>query len=221
MPQLPPAQNCFRVRFQHTIGVDTNTGWHLFFRADKPGSQANLQNVADTASANWLQQIAPLTAVDTTLTEVIAMDLSDPAGAIGANTSSHVGTRAGGFLPASACVLYNMSISRRYRGGKPRAYLPAGVQPDLSNAQTWAAALVNAVNSGMNSLITNIETAIKTWSGTADLVNISYYHSVLITTPPNPPVYQEQVRQSPQIDVIVARAASSTVSSQRRRLRPG
>src|SRR5215471_2635629 len=221
VPALPTATNCTKISFLHTIGSETNTGWHLFFRADKPASQTQMQAVVDAASTTWAAQLAQITPVDVTLTSVTGTDLSDPAGAFASNVTSHVGTRAGGFLPASACVLYNMQIQRRYRGGKPRAYLPAGAQPDLSNPQTWAAAFLNTVNGVMANLITAIQNSIKTYSATADLVNISYYHSVLITSPPSPPVYQQQLRTVPQVDVVVARAAASTVGSQRRRLRPG
>jgi hypothetical protein len=165
--------------------------------------------------------MAPVTAADTSLTAVTATDLSDPAGPFSSHAQITAGTRSGGFLPASTCVLYNMQIKRRYRGGKPRIYVPAGTQPDLSNAQTWATAFLNQVNGALANLIGAGFTSISTWSTTSELVNVSYYHQVLVGPPPTPPVYVEQVRETPQIDPIVSRAAVSTVGTQRRRLRPG
>lgn len=221
MPPYPPAPNCLRVTHQHTIGSDTNTGWHLFYRADKAASQAQMDALTAAASASWNTNLAPAHAVDVTLTHVIGSDLSDPGGPVSTNTATHVGTRTGGFLPASTSVLINMTIGRRYRGGKPRIYMPAGTQPDLGSAQTWVAGLLTAVNAGFNAHNVAIQNSIKTWSSTADLVNISYWHQVLASIPPNPPIYVSQLRDTPVIDVIRSYTASSTISSQRRRLRPG
>lgn len=221
MPALPSAPNCLRIRFLHTVGNDTNTGWHLFFRGDKAANGAQMSAVVVAAQTAWGTNFAPLTSADTTLTRTNGTDLSDPAGTFAEDPTTHVGTRVGGFLPASTCMLYNMVIGRRYRGGKPRVYLPVGVQPDLSNAQTWNAALANSVNTAMSAVVTAIENSIKTWSSTADLVNISYYHLVNVAPPGSTPIYKTVLRDSPQVDPIVGRQANLTVSSQRRRLRPG
>ena len=209
------------MRFLHTVGTDTNTGWHLFFRGDKPATQANMDALVGVADTQWNSLLAPLTSADTTLTSVKGTDLSSTTGSVSVATAAHVGTRTGGFLPASACVLYNMGIARRYRGGKPRIYIPAGVQTDLGNAQTWAAAFTNSVNTAMNSLIGALATNILTWSSIADLVNISYWESILVTTPPAPPAYAPRLRLTPLVDNIVTHVSSPVVGSQRRRLRPG
>jgi hypothetical protein len=162
-----------------------------------------------------------VTATDTSLTSVLVTDLSDPSGANVSTGAAHAGTRVGGFLPASSCALLNFSLARRYRGGKPRAYLPAGCQPDLGNAQTWTTAFTNAVLAAFRAFRTDVYNSTKSWSATAEQVNISYYHQVLVGPPPTPPVYVEQVRPTPVIDVITGESVSSTVGSQRRRLRPG
>jgi len=221
VPALPNAPNCLQLRFLHTVGTDTNTGWHLFFRADKPATQADMDGLTAAANTSWGTQLGPLHAADVTLTSVHGIDLYSASGVVSVSSTPHVGTRTGGFLPASSCALYNMGIGRRYRGGKPRQYVPAGTQPDLSNAQTWAAAFINALNTAMNSLIGACAVQILSWSTIADLVNISYYHQVPNTVVPPTPAFQTVVRPVPQIDNIVTHATSSTVGSQRRRLRPG
>src|SRR6202035_2060315 len=55
--------------------------------------------------------------------------------------------RSGAELPINDVALLNFTISRRYRGGKPRTYNPWGAQPDLTSSQRWGSSFITECES--------------------------------------------------------------------------
>lgn len=110
-----------------------------------------------------------------TLTEVLAQDLSSDTGAVGTATVSLTGDRSGGPLPAEVVSLINFVVARRYRGGKPRIYLPYGTDSDILDPQHWEAAFVTALTTAWGSFITDSFAAVWTGGGPLEQVVVSYY----------------------------------------------
>lgn len=154
------------------------------------------------------------------LTQIESADLSSATGAVDTSAVSIAGTRAtANALPAQVCMVNSYEISRRYRGGHPRGYWRQGVPADLATDQTWAAAFISAVNTGMSAFYTAIAAAGWTAAGTLTHVNVSYYNGFTVVINPitgrarNVPT----LRVSPVIDTVSSVVARTSIGTQRRR----
>jgi len=220
---LPPAPGVLKVQLHWTVGLDTtcfNT-FHLKFAGSGP-SNADCVTLAGTVYADVQATLILSTHPSVILDAVTVTDLSDPAAGIGTHTGTAPGTAGGGPLPANCCVLVNYTVQRRYRGGKPRSYIPMGTDTDLQNPQTFAAASVTNFGVRMNALITDMLGL--TWGGgnVTQLVQVSYVggHTWSQNNPPNGPWKSHPVyRTTPQIDQLTSTVVNPTVGTQRRRVR--
>jgi hypothetical protein len=219
VPPLASVPGGIRLRLAHTYGSELNTGFHFFFKAGAAGTQAELQALADAASAAWAGTFQVLFQPTVTLNSVTATDLSSNTGPVAVNTTNHTGQRAAGPMAASACSLVNFKIARRYRGGKPRIYLFPGADTDLATPQTWTSAYAQLVHDQVVSFVGSCLASIHTWDATAFHANVSYFEGIFAGTPP---VWvPNQPRPVPVVDAITGVVAATTVGSQRRRLHPG
>jgi hypothetical protein len=116
-------------------------------------------------------------------------------------------------------VLVNYLISRRYRGGKPRAYLPWGDAGQLTSRQSWSGTFVTAVDSAFSTFYAAVIGLSAGSTTITDHVNVSYYDGFTVVTDPvthrarNVPT----LRGTPIVDVILSFAANPRPGSQRRR----
>jgi hypothetical protein len=148
-------------------------------------------------------------------------DLSSPSAGVGEWAGSHAGTRSGSILPVGVCVVLNKEIARRYRGGKPRQYLPYGTDSDLSGASRFTSAFTS-------DLVTAWDGFQGTLSGTAvgpatitNEVNVSYYDGFTVVTNPSTGRARNKptLRATPLVDSVLEYSASEVPGSQRRRNR--
>jgi hypothetical protein len=124
-------------------------------------------------------------------------------------------------LTANDCALLNIKIQRRYRGGKPRLYLPWGSDADVQDAQHWKSASITTFNSA---ILTHTNYVVgQTWAGGGfdHLVNVSYYQGFKVVTSPTTGRARNvsTLRAGgPQIDNWVGAATFNTrIATQRRR----
>jgi hypothetical protein len=224
MPPLPPVPNVFLIQFKHTYSNDTDVACrvHCAFTGGSPSGTdlaTYAQHIMSQASATWASSMS--TAV--TLTLVTVIDLSSPTGAVGTSSTSVPGTRAGGELPASTCVLWNQKVARRYRGGKPRVYLPWGVATDLLDAQHWSAAAITNFQSGLGNVIAALQGVVVGPATTGTLRNVSYYQGSTATLTGTGTAYERghtrsTPRATPLVDALTANTINPRPASQRRRL---
>lgn len=159
-----PVPNVVRIRLRHTLGDDFDVLSRFFIQyAGTAPSDTDLDTFAGAVGGSWVTEFLTYSNTDTVLTEVIATDLSSSMAAEGTATEDETGTRTGGSLPASTCLLINFQISRRYRGGKPRIYLPLGSDSDLLTAQTWNPTFVSEVGIAWAAFIAAV--IAEPWSG--------------------------------------------------------
>jgi hypothetical protein len=159
-----PVPNVVRVRLRHTLGDDFDVLSRFFIQyAGTAPSDTDLDTFAGAVGASWVTEFLAYSNTDTVLTEVICTDLSSSMANEGSATEDETGTRTGGSLPASTCLLINFQISRRYRGGKPRIYLPLGSDSDLLTAQTWNPTFVSEVGIAWAAFIAAV--IAEPWSG--------------------------------------------------------
>lgn len=223
MTPLPAVQNVLQVTFKFSYGQDLDviTRFHVQYAAAtiiQGDINAYAQDQATNASATWASSMHPLV----TLTLVTAVDLNSPTGLVGNSTTTVPGTRTGAELPASTCVLTNSHVARRYRGGKPRNYLPWGIATDLVDPQHWNPTAISGFQGGVNSLVTRLQNPHGSLAGLA-LVNVSYYQGSTGKVVGDDPKYQHGItiptkRPVPQVDPIGLVLVNPRPGTQRRRL---
>jgi hypothetical protein len=223
VPALPPVAGVIRLQFQGSYQAAPNVIWRMFFRyTGTAPTAAQLNTWCATMFTGAVSDITPYQHAEYTLLATLAEDLSTASSAVGIHSGSQAGTRGGLALPGSVAALINLHISRRYRGGKPRIYLPAGNQADILNAQQWGATFITNLQAAYAALVAY---AIANPPGTATLVtqvNVSYYNGFTVFNPgggrraKNIPT----LRGTPLVDDVSSASVNGRFASQRRRNRP-
>lgn len=157
-------------------------------------------------------------ASDVVLNEVDVLDIATDSGLSGQWTGSTPGSGGGTTEPWQCAVNVEYGIARRYRGGKPRTYLPPLPEGNRADAAHWSSAAIAAVNSG----ITNTFTAIQALSvgavGALSHVNLSYYKG--FTNIANSSGRERAVptyRATALSDTVTGYFTKATIGSQKRR----
>lgn len=218
MPPLPSVPNTARVRQEFTLG-DGRKGFcvHHYQWTGGPAASADMvdlaTNVRSVYTGFWLPHMDPGLSVGFT----DAVDLSNPSGAGGSVIGNNAGG-GGGNSNDSLAVVVKWVIARRYKGGKPKSYLPGaadmlsleanGVSTATRNgADTWAVHMLSDPAAGSYPNIT-----------APKLVMVSYYsgfHNV--TLPSGRQVSRPTLRSTPQIDPITGHTTNLIYGHQRRR----
>jgi hypothetical protein len=220
----PFAPGVLNFKWKHTIGddVDVLNGYYMQYTGTPPDN-AQLITLAGVVATSWGTEFGPLTNTDCELTSVEVTDLSSSTAAQGTADVAVGGSRTGGLLPASCCFLVNFSLLRRYRGGKPKIFLPVGSDTDLASPQTWAGGFVTSVVAAWNAVIAATVSAPWTGGVIVGQCNVSYYSGTLPVPYGNPLRYRNvpQYRAVPLVNAIAGVSGNNIISSQRRRNRPG
>lgn len=222
MTELPVVPNVLKVRFNHTYGTEVNTGWSLHMQYTNAPTQAQLDGLCTASGNSWNSHLAPSHNPAVTLTSVEGIDLADKAGVVSSVAMSHAGTLGGAQLSANAAMLVNFAVKRRYRGGKPRIYVPAGSTASLATPQTWNAAFLTAFQSGFSALMTDMANNAQPWAGSVFFCMVSYYLGATWHGPDGGPYKRVPTKRAvPHVDPVTGVLYSSIVGSQRGRLRQG
>lgn len=199
--------------------LDVQVRLYIQYSGTAP-TNANLSTFAAACAAQWNTDLAGSHCTVVALTGVNVEDLTSATSAIGSWSGSHSGTTATPALPASVAALVNMKVARRYRGGKPRSYWPAGASGNVGTAQTWSSGFQTAWNTDYNAFIAGILAA--PWSGATlpSVVNVSYYKGFTpFETPSGRYKNIPTLRAGgPVVDPILSFTLNSKFGSQRRRV---
>ena len=203
---LPAVPNVLKIQWKWTVGTDATVWSHMFWQySGSAPSGVDLATFAGQVQSKWATNMNALQRSDVLMTGVYVTDLSNRTTMAGVWNGSVAGTRSSGAIPAQTAALLVLTIARRYRGGKPRLYLPLGNNIDVTAPQAWTTAFVTAANTGW----TNYFNALASSSvGPATLVNqvsVSYYSG-------------HALRPTPVVDPLVSFHFSSVPASQRRRM---
>lgn len=221
MAPLPPAGDVVRVQWKHTNAgnVDVMSRMYFAYTGSNP-SATGLSSMASTIAGNWNTAMAPITGDPYTLTEIVIEDLSSLSGAVGTWTGSHAGTRGTQEMSLATATLVNFLLSRRYRGGKPRIYIPPGAGSDFTNEQQWSSTYVGLVQTAITAWIADIIAAGPSGTTISDQVNVSYYSGFTSVQNPVTKRYRNinTLRVTPEVDVIQSVSVNSKPANQRRRL---
>jgi len=116
----------------------------------------------------------------------------------------------------------NHHLRRRYRGGRPRTYLPCGVVESMTAGNSWNGAFVTAMNGAWSGFIAGLKTTVNGVTVT-DQVNIPYFKGFTPYRDPATDRPEDKPDINPNIvpDTISSSSARTVIGSQRRRLTPG
>lgn len=220
----PPNVNAVRVRLDY-LQSDGYLGGSRFFLAyaGSTPTAGNLNTLATDVASAWNSNLAQLVNADWTLDEVDCLDLSSDLGFSGYASPTDAGTLSGTALPAEVATGIEYNIGRRYRGGKPRMYLPGTVSEKMGTLGKWDSAWITAVNTDVAAFFAALEALSIGSMGALTHVNCSFYQGVDKNQPPTgtwrgpgykyPPKYRTTV----QVDTVTGYACKAEISSQRRR----
>ncbi|MFZ0169912.1 MAG: hypothetical protein WAL64_10950 [Candidatus Dormiibacterota bacterium] len=219
MPPLPDVPNVLRVDWQWSVGSDTTITTKNFFSysGSAPTSASCVTMAADIYALQAVDDSQ--WGSDVTLIGCKVTDLSSHSGGVGEHAQSTVGGRSGIPLPASACVLVNYQIARRYRGGKPRSYFPWFTSEDIVTAQTWDSSVITAVDSALSAFFAGVAGISVGGCTITQHVNVSYYNGFTARENMGTGRWKNvpNLRATPLVDPILSFAASLRIANQRRR----
>jgi hypothetical protein len=214
-----PASPCVRVRLVYNEGAVGEGGnrFYLSYSGSAP-SGANCSSLATSIAGFWVTDLAPVVNPAFTLNEVDVLDITTNSGLSGQWTGSDAGARIGTPLPVQCSTNVEFGIARRYRGGKPRMYLPPANDADKANEASWTAGFITAVNSGVLAFFTAIHGLSVGSMGTLQHVNLSYYKGFTNVTNSSGreravPTY----RPTALLDQVVGYSGKTIIGSQKRR----
>ncbi len=127
-------------------GVVSFKGAFLLGYAGGGLDTAQLASVAGVVAAQYATDMVSVFSADKVLTSVTCADLQNPGTVDGAVAVSTPGTRPGTPMTDGICVAVSFSPNRKYRGSRPKIFLPAGVQGDLASGQDWDSTLLGEVD---------------------------------------------------------------------------
>jgi len=218
---LPSVASVLRYDVVWSNGSDANVESRLFFKyAGGPPSNADCAALASDAFTHIGANLMPNASTDCVLVGVRCTDLTSPSSGFGIHEGSTAGSGSGNPLAGGVAVLFNYTIARRYRGGKPRNYMPLGTSTDLTNPTNWTTGFISTAGTAIGNTITAI---LGDSSGSTTLinhVNVSYYDGVNTASPPwrGPGFkYPRMLRGTPVVDAITSSACNPKPGSQRRR----
>lgn len=214
-----PDVSCVRCHLIYDIGSEGEGGnrFYLSYSGSTP-TTANLNTLASDIAAQWETHIAPLCNTANALEEVDVLDITTDLGNSGTWTGSNDGSRSGSGLPCQITTNVGFEIARRYRGGKPRIYLPAPVVGDEIDAGHWSTTFVTAANTGVAAFFTALEGLSIGSIGTLQHINLSYYDGfVNVTNSSGRTRAAPKYRTVAKSDPVTGYKTSPVMSSQRRR----
>lgn len=217
-PPLPESP-CLRVRTVYNTVAASDAGNRFFFTyTGSAPSAANCAAFASAIEALWLTNIKPLIASVYALVEVDVLDIASDSGAFGTWTGDQIGGRSGTPPPIQCAMNVEFDLARRYRGGKPRCYLPAGVESDLLAPNTWTTEFMSAVDTGFTAFISGIEALSEGATSIQAHSSLSYYQSFQNMTNSSGRMRAvPKYRTTALVDTITGYAVKQIVGSQRRR----
>jgi hypothetical protein len=218
-PPLPETA-CVRVRLGYTTtsGTEMGSRFYLSYSGSAPTS-ANCDTLGTDIGTAWASNISPVVYVNIGLAEVDVLDIASNSGNFGTVAVSHAGSMTGGTLTSNAATNVEFDIARRYRGGKPRMFLPPPDDTSLTSQDKFTAGFIAAVNTAVEGFFSDIEALTVGSMGTLAHVNVSYYSGFTNVTNSSGRTRAAPKYRTPtaKVDTITGYACKAVVGSQRRR----
>jgi hypothetical protein len=219
MPALPSPGKVIRIHLRFGPS-DTNIWGSRFYVSytGGPPTAADMTSFASDVYAYAVSDLVPHVESTIFLQECQCVDLSSDTGNVGTHVASTAGGDTSGKVPEDVAAVVGHTIGRRYRGGKPKTFLPPGGLTALADDTNWTPTFVTALLGGWQAFVAFVLADAKTSFVPANIVNVSYYKgfTVFITSTGRARNIPTQ-RAAPQVDVITNSSVNGLIGSQRRR----
>ena len=221
MPALPNVPNVVRVDLKYTNDVASAKLLNrLFFRyTGAAGTSAELTTMAANIKGYWLAELQAWTPTIQHLVEVEMVDLTTELSPSGVWVGVETGSEVGQINSAQLAFLVTKTILRRYRGGKPKTFLPVGTALDLATQGTWAAGIIAGITGSWPAFVADIIADASYATFTAE-VCVHYYGppNVVVTNPVTGRARTvSTLRAVPLVDDVQGYSFEAAVATQRRR----
>ena len=213
-----PPNPTLRVRLDYTTSIN-KMGSRFFITVNAGGASGGVLNAiaADIAGA-WTTHLAPEVTTNIALTEVDILDITTDMGNSGLWTGSAAGSRSGTEPNLQCPVNVQYTISRRYRGGKPRMYIPAFSTSDQLDASHWGSSALSGLQTAFGGFFTEVKAISESGTTVSNHISLSYYegfHNIANSSGREyaAPTY----RTTPVQDIVLGYNPKAEMGSQRRR----
>jgi hypothetical protein len=174
LPPLPPVPNAIKVQFQGTYnGIPWANIVHLKTAAATI-TQPRMQTLAANMFTDYATDLMPNLSSHVTLKSVTVTDISTSTGLGAVATGTQAGGQGGNDMGANCAWVLSWSIPTRYRGGRPRTYLPGIPQSAIQDSRSLSATAVTAMQSSLNTWLAAI--LLDTSLGVAGSVALACTH---------------------------------------------
>jgi uncharacterized protein (UPF0333 family) len=206
-----------RLDYNDTPGNLSGNRFYISYAGAAP-TAANCATIATDIATAWNTNLASLVSSSFSLAEVDVLDIATLTGLSGNWTGSHNGTDGSQFIPANVATNIEFNIARRYRGGKPRIFLPPPGSDALQSVGFWTQNFIDEAQTGISAFFAAIAALSVGAVGVLAHVNLSYYTGFKnITNSSGRERAVPQYRDSALLDPITAYTVKNVVGSQRRR----
>jgi hypothetical protein len=207
MTPLPPVANTLKCQLGWYIDNNDRVEnvLHFTYTGGTP-SAGNCAGFAADFQASQITNLKPYTHTVNGIETCTVTDIGSTTGAQGTGGTVTGGSMTGSYLPAQTAMVVNHHISQRYRGGKPRSYLPLGNQASLLTPGQWTSSFVTNISTAWATFMTTCLAATVGGITLTNFVAVSYIHA-------------GSVRGTPVTYPIINTTARQTVGSQRRRIK--
>lgn len=214
-----PDRPCVRVRldYSHDSGLKAGSRLYLAYAGSAPTS-GNCATLATDIANDWSTNIAQLLNANWQLTEIDIIDIATRTGNSGQWVGSEAGTASGTAMPAQTAMNVEYGIGRRYRGGKPRMFLPPSVTSNLVSDVAWSSTYLTGYKTDFVAFMTAVQGHSVGAMGALTHINLSYYEGFTnITNTSGRTRAAPKYRATALSDVVTDYFPKAEVGSQRRR----
>jgi hypothetical protein len=221
VPPLPPVDNVVECILKYGLGIDTSVINRIHIQyTGTPPSDAVAFSLAEDVYIAWSNDLSPGQVDELVYESVQVTDLSSISGGRGLYSGEANGANSGTPIGAATSLLINHQVGRRYRGGKPRTYVPGLPASDLASPQRWATGTISNWTSYWQAFIEGITEISEGGCVLGQLCSVSYYEgftSVLNPITGRTRDVPKLRTAGPVVDPVISFDVNPAVASQRRR----
>ena len=205
MPARPAVANTIKAEVLMTCdAIPLANIFHVGYSSTAPTATdltSLAEAIASVYESYWMTEVGSYY----TLAEVICTDIASDSGLVGTASPASPGALSGGPISSGSAVLVNWQIGRRYRGGKPRTYLPPSPASGILSPSEWNSAVVSAAG---------------TWATHLESACYAVTYGALVTTSLGCVSYRnaDTARVDPLFEPFLGHSVGPLIRSQRRRI---
>lgn len=215
MPVLPPAPLGIRcIAKGYSYASPWANIFYLQYTAGTP-TASDLTTLATSVGASYHTNLMLSSTTGTHLTSMTLVDINTNSGNSGVDLTDRQGLIGTAGLPAQCTMVVSWKISRRYRGGHPRNYLPGPADSLRLDFQHWTTTAATNQQAGGIAFITAVNALSSASTGSVRLGTYSFYQGV------DPTTHKPILRAIPLFEQYITAHVDARIDTQRRRLGKG